>query len=116
MRDKMLLGVGMAAVLALGGVAGCAVTDTLERGPDAGAAATELRADTLADALLVCETAEDVQGCRDAAYAVPWTDTPECADDDGTGGPCIWVANRRGNGQGQSFLVDNYGRVVMLED
>lgn len=54
------------------------------------------------------ELTTDAQGVIDSAYA-QLEEIPACVNEDGSGGgplPCFWSATTRGNGQGQSFFVD----------
>lgn len=66
--------VGGAAIAAMTALMGYAVTDTVAAEP----ATPVYRAETLAQALQVCgevsSEPEEVQVCRDAAYAVTWPD------------------------------------------
>lgn len=55
-----------------------------------------------------------------AVATTPETATPElpaCVNEDGSGGPmpCVWDAERRGNGEGQSVIVYGDGIVSIGE-
>ena len=43
---------------------------------------------------------------------------PACVNEDGSGGPmpCVWDAEKRGNGEGQSVIVYSDGIVSIGED
>lgn len=95
---------------------GIQVTDTVTAEP---VVHQEYRAESLNEALQVCgqvsNQAEEVRACRDAAYAVRWVDhLPACAEEDSTEAGCVWVAEDRGNGRGDSFIVLDDGTVEYM--
>lgn len=44
-----------------------------------------------------------------------WTKLPLCEQEDSPG-PCTWLADHQGNGEGRSFWVDREGELHYLED
>ena len=52
-------------------------------------------------------SAESVTFATDQGFeaTVPAGSMDPCTYDDGTGAPCVYVADERGNGQGTSFVV-----------
>lgn len=51
--------------------------------------------------------AEDVTFTTDQGFraSVPAGTMERCLEDDGTGAPCVYVADEQGNGEGTSFVV-----------
>lgn len=52
---------------------------------------------------------------KEPATSPDWMAYPPCESDDGMEGPCLWLADVMGNGEGNSYWVDDSDQIHYID-